>query len=95
MKRVAVAARLALVLAGAASGAPSRNLTPPRLYGEYVAGRPVTVDPGNWTGAPTFQFFWERCTTDGSLDRDVGRRLGERLADDEARPMTFALSARR
>jgi len=67
MKRAAAAALLALVLAGAASGARSRNLTPPTLYGEFVAGRPVTVDPGNWTGAPTFQFFWERCTTDGSI----------------------------
>ena len=32
-----------------------------------MAGRPVTVDPGRWTGAPTFRFMWERCTPDGSV----------------------------
>lgn len=67
MKRVALATLLALVLAGAASGARSHNLTAPRLYGEFVAGRPVTVDPGRWTGSPAFRFMWERCTTDGSV----------------------------
>jgi hypothetical protein len=67
MKRAALVALLALAVVGGASAGLPRNLTPPKLYGEFVAGRPVTLDPGNWTGAPAFQFFWERCTTDGSI----------------------------
>src|SRR5262249_17300982 len=67
MKRAALVVLLAAVVVGAASAGLPHNLTPPRLYGEFVAGRPVTADPGNWTGAPTFQSFWERCTTDGSI----------------------------
>ena len=67
MRRPALVALLALSVVGAASAGLPRNLTPPRLYGEFVAGRPVTLDPGNWTGAPTFQFFWERCTFNGSI----------------------------
>jgi hypothetical protein len=57
-----------LVVGGAAahSGAKPRNLTPPKLYGEFVAGRPVTLDPGTWTGTPTFQYFWERCDRFGA-----------------------------
>jgi hypothetical protein len=67
MKRAALVILLALVVVGAAAGARPHNLTPPRLYGEFVAGRPVTVDPGRWTGSPTFRFMWERCTKDGSV----------------------------
>jgi hypothetical protein len=68
MKRAALVIALGLVVVGAASASERpHNLTPPKLYGEFVAGRPVTVDPGRWTGSPTFRFMWERCTKDGSL----------------------------
>jgi len=68
----AVAAALVFAFAGAgaaASGAAAqpRNLSPPRLYGTFVAGRPVTVDPGRWSGSPHFQFYWQRCTPDLSI----------------------------
>jgi len=67
MRRIALAIFPALVFVGAASGARSHNLTKPRLYGEFVAGRPVTVDPGRWSGSPTLRYLWERCTPDGTL----------------------------
>src|SRR5436305_12121686 len=82
MTRVVALAVLALALAGGASArerAGPRNLTPPKLYGEFVAGRPVTVDPGRWTGTPTFQYLWERCTTDGSICK-VAFDLGDEHA---------------
>jgi hypothetical protein len=67
MIRFAAATVLTLVVVGSAAAESPRNLTPPRLYGEFVAGRPVTVDPGRWTGTPSFQYLWERCTPDGSI----------------------------
>lgn len=73
MIRAVAAALLIATLAGvpaasAAGGAAgSQNLSPPKLYGTFVAGRPITVDPGRWTGAPHFQFYWERCTRDISV----------------------------
>jgi hypothetical protein len=38
-RRAAVVVLLALSAVGAASAGLPRNLTPPRLYGEFVAGR--------------------------------------------------------
>ena len=72
MRAVAAAALLAgLLLAaggtGARAGGRPRSLSPPRLYGEFVAGRPVRLDPGRWSGSPSLQFFWERCSDDGSV----------------------------
>jgi hypothetical protein len=72
MIRAVAAAQLtfALAVAGGAAaqaGARPRNLTPPKLYGTFVAGRPLTVDAGRWSGATHFQFFWERCTVDLSI----------------------------
>ena len=72
MRAAAAAAVTVLLglLVAAASAAPGaerpRNLSPPKLYGTFVAGRPVTLDPGRWSGSPALQFFWERCTIDGS-----------------------------
>jgi hypothetical protein len=72
MRAVAAAALLlGLLLAaggtGARAGGRPRNLSPPKLYGEFVAGRRVTLDPGRWSGSPALQFFWERCNDDGSV----------------------------
>jgi hypothetical protein len=70
MLRAAAATVLGLALLGgatAAAGTDPRNLTPPKLYGLFVAGRPVTVDPGRWSGTPHFQYYWQRCTPDISV----------------------------
>jgi len=67
-RAVAAALLIAAVSGGTASAAAQpRNLSPPKLYGTFVAGRPITVDPGRWSGAPHFQFYWERCTVDISV----------------------------
>jgi len=70
MLRAAAATVLGLALLGgstAAAGSDPRDLTPPKLYGLFVAGRPLTVDPGRWSGSPHFQFYWQRCTQDLSV----------------------------
>jgi hypothetical protein len=70
MRRAAAATVLGLLLAAgpAANGAVRpRDVTAPKLYGLFVAGRPITVDPGRWTGTPHFQFYWQRCTPDISV----------------------------
>jgi len=70
MTRAVAAALIVSTLAGAPSaGAAARpqNLSPPKLYGTFVAGRPITVDPGRWSGTPHFQFYWQRCTIDISV----------------------------
>ena len=70
MLRAAAATVLGIALLGgatAAAGTSARNLTPPKLYGYFVAGRPITVDPGRWSGSPHFQFYWQRCTPDLSI----------------------------
>ena len=49
MRRAAAATVLGLLLAAgpAADGAVRpHDVTPPKLYGLFVAGRPITVDPG-------------------------------------------------
>ena len=79
MIRGAAVSLLTLVVVGSCAAASPRNLTPPKLYGEFVAGRPVTVDPGRWSGTPTFQYLWERCTTDGSICK-----LASDLGDEHA-----------
>jgi hypothetical protein len=82
MTRALAVAVLALAFAGGAAARVAtepRNLTPPKLYGEFVAGRPVTVDPGRWSGSPTFQYIWERCTPDGSICK-----LASDLGDEHA-----------
>jgi len=79
MIRGAAVSLLTLVVVGSGAAASPRNLTPPKLYGEFVAGRPVTVDPGRWSGTPTFQYLWERCTTDGSICK-----LASDLGDEHA-----------
>jgi hypothetical protein len=65
--RAAAAILLGLVLAGGAAAAEPRNIYPPRLYGEFVAGRRVTLDPGRWSGVTTLRFVWMRCSRDGSI----------------------------
>src|SRR5690349_18390214 len=70
MRRAAAATVLGLALLGGASASAAagpRDLTPPKLYGLFVAGRPITVDPGRWSGSPHFQFYWQRCTPDLSI----------------------------
>ena len=88
MKRAALVIPLALAVVGVAwAGERPHNLTPPKLYGEFVAGRPVTVDPGRWTGTPTFRFMWERCTPDGSVCKpapDLGDEAAQTIRPGRA-----------
>jgi hypothetical protein len=84
--RFAAVTVVALALAAGAAARPDpgrpRNLTLPKLYGEFVAGRPVTLDPGRWTGDPTLQFFWERCDRTGSVCKpapDLGDESATRV----------------
>jgi hypothetical protein len=65
------------------------NTTPqnsklPSISGTPTVGGTLTADPGEWTGAPTFQFSWLQCDAAGSACTDTGARgrtYGVRSAD--------------
>ena len=61
-----------------------QNTKEPSISGTAAVGQTLTADPGNWTGAPTFQFTWLQCDAAGSGCSDTGSRgstYGVRSAD--------------
>jgi len=55
-----------------ASPAPPGGGTPV-LSGNPAAGETLTVDPGSWTGSPSFDYDWQICDSDlSSCDDNVG-----------------------
>ncbi len=61
-----------------------RNTKEPSISGDALVGESLTADPGNWTGAPNFQFSWLQCDAGGSGCTDTGARgrtYGVRSAD--------------
>jgi hypothetical protein len=61
-----------------------QNSKEPSISGTATVGGTLTADPGNWTGAPTFQYSWLQCDAAGSGCNDTGARgstYGVRSAD--------------
>lgn len=49
-----------------AAPTPPFSLSPPPISGVAAVGQQMTVDPGGWTGNPTFTYQWQRCDQAGS-----------------------------
>jgi hypothetical protein len=67
----------------AANVAP-QNQSAPTISGSAVVGGTLTAEPGTWTGAPTFAYFWLQCDAAGAgcVDTNArGRTYGVRSAD--------------
>lgn len=54
-----------------ADPSPPFSLSAPPLNGTAAVGQTMTVDPGGWTGNPTFTFQWQSCNSSGSSCVDI------------------------
>lgn len=50
---------------------PPFSLSPPPLTGIAAVGQVLSVDPGGWTGNPTYEFQWQSCDSAGSNCVDI------------------------
>lgn len=56
-----LAATRAVAISTGAVGRIPVNLTDPTIEGNATLGALLSVNPGSWTGAPTFSYGWYRC----------------------------------
>jgi hypothetical protein len=72
----AIAAATLPVLGHAAQTALPHNEKPPTVSGTTQEGSTLTVDPGTWTGSPTFTYAWLRCDSTGGSCGSISGATG-------------------
>ncbi len=77
----AVSGLVLVLLPLAASAAPPANAVAPSISGAAQVGQTLTADPGQWNGAPSYSYQWQRCGYRNAVNSDAPAgywRLGEK-----------------